>query len=82
MSGATSPFPQHAFMAWCSVKRRTGNFYNLYFSPNIVRVVTSRMALECYAERMKEMQISYKRLVGKLANLGTHWRNVLKWVLE
>jgi hypothetical protein len=26
MSGAIHPLPQHAFMAWCLVKKHRGNF--------------------------------------------------------
>jgi hypothetical protein len=27
MSGAIPPFPQYAFMAWCSVKKAQGKLY-------------------------------------------------------
>jgi hypothetical protein len=32
MSGAILPLPQHAFMAWCSVKKKHGDFLLLYLT--------------------------------------------------
>jgi hypothetical protein len=44
------------------------DFYNLYSSPNIIRVVISRrMRWMVYVARMEQMKIAYEILVGKTA---------------
>jgi hypothetical protein len=39
MRGAILPFPQYAFMAWCSVKKSTGStlLFTLYTADEVVR---------------------------------------------
>jgi hypothetical protein len=48
-----------------TIKIHNEKFNDLYCSPNIVRVIKSRIGWAGHAERMGEMRVVYRVLVGK-----------------
>jgi hypothetical protein len=70
-------------------KLRNDELYDLYSSPNVIRVIKlRRMRLQGQAEGMGERRAAYRDLVGHLSyadhleGLGVDGRTILKWTFK
>jgi hypothetical protein len=64
MSGAIPPFPQYAFMPWCSVKAQ-GQLY-FFFSIQLLRTCSgSKITDEKERLDWKDIQTNKSKLAGK-----------------